>query len=347
MGAIHKFDLTSDVTHLIVGDTDTPKYKFVAKERPDVQCLLPSWVDAVRASWMDGGETNVSALEIAHRLPTLMGLRVCVTGFDDCTFEYCAFSEIKELSPITVVYRKELEELINGNGGEYRQNLTKDVTHLIAKEPSGAKYNYASQWGIKIVSVEWLEQSLERGMILEESLYHLLLPPAERGRNAWIRKSFSTTSLGKRARDNENILPNARKLRRTASARLSSHNDGLWSEINGGEVKVGVIKADTWDESHKEVVDHGKSIDAAKVEMTISAPTAASYHPLKRSQSEANLSSILCKAPQQDGLFYAKTFLLRGFDEKKVRQDTLFGIDSGDNDELDCHTRGALAFTWG
>ena len=90
MGAVHKFDLTSDVTHLIVGNSDTPKYKFVAKERPDVKCLLPSWMDAVRESWMEGGEIDVSALETAHRLPTLTGLNICVTGFDDCMLEECA-----------------------------------------------------------------------------------------------------------------------------------------------------------------------------------------------------------------------------------------------------------------
>lgn len=250
------------------------------------------------------------------------------------------------LSLITVVYRKELEDLINGNGGDYRGNLTKDVSHLIAKEPSGAKYNYAAQWGIKTVSVEWLEQSLERGMILEESLYHLLLPPAERGRNAWIRRSVSTTSLGKRGRDDEVIPPNARKLRRTASARLSSHNNGLWTEINGGEIKVEENKADSWDEPQKEVVDHRKSPDAAQVTTSISAQTAAGSHALKRSQSVADLSSVLCKAPQQEGLFHAKTFLLRGFDEKKVC-DIPFLIESGNNNKVDCDTRGALAFTWG
>ena len=83
MGAVHKFDLTSDVTHLIVGDTDTPKYKFVAKERLDVKCLLPSWIDAVRESWMAGGETDVPALEEEHKLPTFIGLRICLTGFAD------------------------------------------------------------------------------------------------------------------------------------------------------------------------------------------------------------------------------------------------------------------------
>ena len=84
MGAVNKLDLTSDVTHLIVGDTDTPKYKYVAKERPDVQCVLPEWIEAVRDSWMEGGEPDVEALEKQFRLPTLYRLRICVTGFEDC-----------------------------------------------------------------------------------------------------------------------------------------------------------------------------------------------------------------------------------------------------------------------
>ena len=249
------------------------------------------------------------------------------------------------LSPITVVYRKELEDLINDNGGDYRGNLTKDITHLIAKEPSGVKYNFAAQWGIKTVSVEWLEQSLERGMILEESLYHLLLPPLERGRNAWIRKSYTTTSLGKRARDDEIIPPNTRKLRRTASARLSTHNDGLWSEINVGQVKAEEIKVEAWDEPEKEVADHRKSPDAGQSRMPKSAQTSDDYQILKRSHSEAILSSMLCKAPQQEGLFHAKTFLLRGFDKKKVC-DIPFPVESGDNNESDGHTRGTLEFAW-
>lgn len=83
MGAVHKLDLTSDVTHLVVGDTDTPKYKFVAKERPDVKCVLPSWIEAMRLSWLEAGHPDVEALEREHKLPTFTGLRLCVTGFDD------------------------------------------------------------------------------------------------------------------------------------------------------------------------------------------------------------------------------------------------------------------------
>ena len=229
-----------------------------------------------------------------------------------------------------MVYRKEIEDLINDNGGDYRGNLTKDVTHLIAKEPSGAKYDFAGQWGIKRISVEWLEQSLERGMILEEGLYSLQLPASERGRNAWIRSSLLPTSLGKRARDDDTIPPNARKLRRTASARLSSHNDGLWSAINSGELKVEELKAGAWDEPQKELVDQPKPLDAAQANLSTSAQPAAGCSLVKTSPSVANLSSVLSKTSQQKGLFQAKTFLLRGFDEKKVCGIS-FRIVSGDN----------------
>lgn len=85
MGGVHKLDLTSDVTHLIVGEVDTPKYKFVARERPDVRCLRPSWIDAIRESWLVCEELKLEALEIEHKLPAFFGLRICVTGFEDCT----------------------------------------------------------------------------------------------------------------------------------------------------------------------------------------------------------------------------------------------------------------------
>jgi DNA replication regulator DPB11 len=83
MGAAHKFDLTSDVTHLLVGEINTAKYKFVARERSDVVVLRPEWVEAVRQSWMQGEDTDIRALEQQYRLPTFMGLAICITGFED------------------------------------------------------------------------------------------------------------------------------------------------------------------------------------------------------------------------------------------------------------------------
>lgn len=83
MGAVHKYDLTSEVTHLIVGEINTPKYKYVAKERSDVRVLKAEWVEAVRKAWMSGGEPDLRALEQEYRFPTFGGLSVCLTGFED------------------------------------------------------------------------------------------------------------------------------------------------------------------------------------------------------------------------------------------------------------------------
>lgn len=84
MGAIHRLDLTTDVTHLIVGNIDTPKYKHVAKERPDIRVLRPQWIEAIREAWTDGGDVDVDGLVEQYRLPTFSDLQICVTGFEDC-----------------------------------------------------------------------------------------------------------------------------------------------------------------------------------------------------------------------------------------------------------------------
>lgn len=86
MGAIIKLDLTSDVTHLIVGNTDSAKYRYVAKSRDDVKVLSPAWLEALREFWMEGDDNvDLLALEHEYRLPTFFGLKICLTGFDNRT----------------------------------------------------------------------------------------------------------------------------------------------------------------------------------------------------------------------------------------------------------------------
>jgi DNA replication regulator DPB11 len=84
MGASIKLDLTSDVTHLIVGSTESAKYRYVAKCREDVKVLAPSWLEALRDVWMEGADDfDLAALEAGHRMPTFSGLKICLTGFDN------------------------------------------------------------------------------------------------------------------------------------------------------------------------------------------------------------------------------------------------------------------------
>jgi hypothetical protein len=86
MGATIKLDLTSDVTHLIVGNINSAKYRYVAKAREDVRVLTPEWLEALRTVWMEGDDVDVAALEKEYRLPTFFGLKICLTGFDNRMF---------------------------------------------------------------------------------------------------------------------------------------------------------------------------------------------------------------------------------------------------------------------
>lgn len=220
MGAEHKLDLTSDVTHLLVGDTDTPKYKYVAREREDVKVLSPKWVEAVRARWMADQHIDHYALEAEYSVPTLAGLKICITGFDDMTF------------------RAGIAEDIKKHGGTYSGDLTKDTTHLIAAKPEGQKYQYAILWGLKTVSLKWYSDTKKRGMQLDEALYHPSKPIEEQGRGAWNQRPPGQQTLGKRT-GTEVALEPLRKLRRTASAKLGSQTDNIWNEIvNGGGEEI-------------------------------------------------------------------------------------------------------------
>src|SRR5271155_4247278 len=82
---------------------------------------------------------------------------------------------------LAAMERLEIAEQVKANGAIYEGDLTKQITHLISLRTEGAKYKAAKSWGLRIVSVEWLRDSLERGMILDEKLYDPALPETERG----------------------------------------------------------------------------------------------------------------------------------------------------------------------
>ena len=297
MGASHKLDLTSDVTHLIVGNIDTPKYKYVAKERQDIKVLKPTWLEAVRESWMAGVDTDVAALEEQHRLPTFSGLQICVTGFED------------------PIQRQGLMDAVNQNGGEYHGDLTKKVTHLVSAAAGGKKYDYAGQWGIKRVSLEWVADSMQRRMALDESCYSLDRAPEDMGKGAVADSSSPQTHLGKRQREftrsDEPIDDGRRKLRRTASMKLGSQSGNLWADI-GSEERLLEQKPEpgasspqkTSGEKEKDQgrLKSGKQEDQA-------CPPQAEQKAMRKRPAEHFLD------PGDDGNNH---YLIFGFDDKKV-----------------------------
>ncbi|KAK0646976.1 BRCT domain-containing protein [Cercophora newfieldiana] len=239
LGGVHKYDLTPDCTHLIVGEYDTPKYRHVAKERPDVKPMAIGWVEAVRDLWVQDAEIDFDALEKQWQLrtfetggglPTQDGsepergrLLCCMTGFDEPN------------------ERQKIVDKIQANGGVYMGDLTKRVTHLVVYKAEGRKFQAARGWGISTVSIEWINDSIARGMILDEKCYDPILPVDQRGVGAWNKNALEErkVSLGKRLRDNSGVQEEGkRKLRKTASMKLTSQAENLWSDILGKGVSA-------------------------------------------------------------------------------------------------------------
>ncbi|KAL2399425.1 hypothetical protein ABEF92_004369 [Exophiala dermatitidis] len=284
MGAQHKLDLTSDTTHLIVGSTDTEKYQYVAREREDIKVLRPEWVEAVRELWINDLPLDLEGLTREYRLPTLAGLRICITGFEDLSF------------------RAQLQKNIVENGGEYTGDLTRDVTHLIAAKPEGKKYEYGMQWQSKVVSLKWYKDSLDRGMQLDESLYHPTIPVDQQGVGAWNRRVQPTVQLGKRARDDAPAAEPSRKLRRTASAKLGGQTQNLWTDIVAG---AGF---------------ETKQTERLPLKPSVSMPAMRQAERLAvtTSEDENNTKTVASEpSPTTVGFLSGRLFIVESFDRKR------------------------------
>jgi DNA replication regulator DPB11 len=128
-----------------------------------------------------------------------------------------------------VVFRSRIQEETVANGAEFRKDLIKSVTHLIAREAKGEKYKFAMQWNIKVVSKKWFSESLERGMVLDEDLYHPSVPLEKQGVGAWNRSMEPVPAKLEEPADIPG--PRPRKIRRIASTKLVDQNEGIWDDI--------------------------------------------------------------------------------------------------------------------
>ncbi|KAK5085621.1 protein kinase activating protein dpb11 [Lithohypha guttulata] len=277
LGADHSLDLTSDVTHLLVGATDSDKYRYVARDREDVKVLLPEFLAAVRALWMEDQPIDLNALEAEYKVPTLFGLKISFTGFGDLAF------------------RDKLAEDIVKNGGEYTGDMTRQVTHLIANAPEGKKYEYGTSWGLKI-------DSRDRGMQLDEKRYHPTMPPEQQGVGAWNRNPTRSPRLGKRSCQDQPEEKTIRKLRRTASARFGSQHDDVWNDIVNGRAAQPEDPADALRTSKPTAVLNDEGITTVNREDN---PSAAPQPLQPRQQQTAT------------GILAGKHFTAKGFDDRR------------------------------
>lgn len=298
--------------------------------------MAAGWIQAVRDLWTKDAPINFRELEKAWRLKTFETdgnqhgspnasindrgrLLVCLTGFEDAN------------------ERQEITETVTANGGEYTGDLTRKVTHLVVNRPEGRKYAAAKTWGIHTVSIEWIRDSVERGMILDESRYDPLLPLQERGVGAWNRRQAKRAALGKRSREGSGAPGAAdgaddrkRKLRRTASQKLASQRAGLWGDILGEQqgqqqaLKVepaGQVKR----ESSLDVV--ARRSGSRQASAVADQPPAGENHPTAAGRSNATTHLVTQATQETPGpgrfelaadrpAFHSCVFCIHGFSSR-------------------------------
>ncbi|XP_075556869.1 mutagen-sensitive 101 isoform X4 [Dermacentor variabilis] len=182
------------------GDVGSKKYHVAANRK--IPVMQPSWV---RLFWEQEQHKLAHAASPAYshlRLPAFKGLVITV-------------------SQVPTAERKQLQALVESNGGSYSGQLhCKKTTHVALLEASGDKYSYARLWKLHCVHVRWLYESAQAGYALDESLY--ALEPADVCKKStpnrscaddalpsWdcsVIKTEEATHINDTARSNESIL---------------------------------------------------------------------------------------------------------------------------------------------
>lgn len=171
-------------------------------------------------------------------------------------------------------------------------------------------------WGLSCVSLEWLTDSMKRGLALDESLYDPILPKDQRGKGAFKALPAETTPLGKRLRqatgdDGEG----RRKLRRTASTKLGSQSSAIWNDITTGSFALKQEEDDSWQDQKPDGLTSNELIPAMN------------RADIQRSASMDQLDGASDRPPPYEttmGCFGGRLMHVYGFDKAKVRCNLLW-----------------------
>lgn len=114
-----------------------------------VELVTPLWIQACAAENRHlQCSTNPYIFQpqpyYVSRLPSAIQIRVAISGF--------VGSE-----------RIGIRFLLEAIGATYTDNMSKSNTHLISKTNSGTKYQKAIEWGLKVVTVNWLKHIIQYG----------------------------------------------------------------------------------------------------------------------------------------------------------------------------------------
>lgn len=231
----------------------------------------------------------------------------------------CNFTELI----LAAAQRENLNAKVQNHGAEFHCDLTRDVvTHLIVKKPEGRKYDHALKWGnVHVVSLKWLSDTLERGMVLDESLYDPLLPVSQQGVGAWKRQLAEAVTLGKRQRQesttNTSAAAGKRKIRRMLSAKLESQQENLWADIADAASNKAADESQQEEGQNDHSNDQNPQLDLENQD-AVDAKQQTKQAGVQANNLQGNRGYTLDSQHRRTGIFSGAIVCCHGFEEKKV-----------------------------
>uniref|UniRef100_H2Z8T6 BRCT domain-containing protein n=1 Tax=Ciona savignyi TaxID=51511 RepID=H2Z8T6_CIOSA len=170
MGGKVSRELTGSVTHLVVKEVGSVKYFSACHVK--IPIMKVDWIAHL---WTHGQSRYISAKEgrwLDFKCPIFLGCSICVTGFGSTE-------------------RSRIQKLVIKFGGEYSGAMKLDVTtHLVVHKPEGQKYAMAKKFGVKVVNVNWVYQSVEKEWCQDHTKF-----PVDMDRKFEAHKYSLTTTI--------------------------------------------------------------------------------------------------------------------------------------------------------
>ncbi|XP_059149850.1 DNA topoisomerase 2-binding protein 1-like isoform X2 [Physella acuta] len=228
MGGSAESDLTADSTHLVAGEVGSAKY-LVAVDAGK-QVMVKEWVYKVWEASKDRYIKATDDLFNKYTCPPFHGLTIVVSGFSS--------SE-----------RNNMRSFIIKGGGKYSGEMKMNqCTHLVVKEPKGAKFEAARSWQIKVVNDQWLFDCIDKQRYLDPNPYQFNV--SKQRSDVKTSTPERRTSLGPNISDISaisNAGPNSSMLRVDETTDLTSTRMSSMfhsKHVTIGETRMGTTTVD-------------------------------------------------------------------------------------------------------
>jgi hypothetical protein len=151
MAGTFSSEISCAVDFVIASDVLNPKYQSAVQR--SIPVVHPTWI---YKCWQERAFIEPKT----NTLPPFAGLFICVTG-------------------INAQMRNFIQKMVEELGGFYCPHLTRRCHVLIAAAPTGDKYQYATAWGIRVVTSDWFFDCLNAHSCVDFARYPLT-PTASR-----------------------------------------------------------------------------------------------------------------------------------------------------------------------